>query len=292
MDTPSLFKGKEAQNDEALIRILGVDGPMTAWELSKQILRREMTKARVKGELQHATKPSYSEIRGKNSVLHRRIRHLRERGYLRKHDTKISKGNEVTVYFLTFKGFIAAVHLVGPRLISRLISETQHCLAPEGKTDPYVSSLRPLLDLWRRISRDDVLVRHLLMSPLRKAISIYNLESVIEVELLYHIYSILAEDVLASLASASDVRIRLPRMIERDMQLADDIVHAIDCYRTGLFREFINFNIRLAVVSAIISNRVSRCECEEKRRKERKELLTKLDALEKRSIRLTSIDMR
>ena len=86
----SVFKGIEAKLNKAIFQILALRGPLTAYEIHKQV------KARRK--LQHTRYAS----------VNRRVRSLDELGYVKRTGVKRTKaGFEATIYELTIKAYLA-----------------------------------------------------------------------------------------------------------------------------------------------------------------------------------------
>ena len=86
----SAFKYRGAELNRAIFEILAVEGPLTAYQLYKHIRKRK-------------------EFEGKYySVVNRRIRKLREQGYLKKvGETRTKAGFEASLYGLTAKAYLA-----------------------------------------------------------------------------------------------------------------------------------------------------------------------------------------
>ena len=86
----SVFKGREAKLNRAIIQALAAEEPQTIWDLLKKIAQtRGMKRVRY-------------------ATINKRVRNLEESGYLRKVEVKISKaGSEKYLYELRPKAYLA-----------------------------------------------------------------------------------------------------------------------------------------------------------------------------------------
>ena len=86
----SAFKYRGAELNRAIFEILAIKGPLTAYQVYKHIRKRK-------------------EFEGKYySVVNRRIRKLREQGYLKKVGETLTKaGFQASLYELTAKAYLA-----------------------------------------------------------------------------------------------------------------------------------------------------------------------------------------
>jgi hypothetical protein len=223
-----LFKGKEAANEKAIIKILGTR-ESTTWDLSKAIL--------IQGQQAHpGYKPSYDQIRNKNTIVYRRIKQLVSDQYVRLTEHKVTKGNEVALYGLTFKGFIAAVYLSEEKDVANIIKMNYDSLVKEKETSEVQKiATKFLLDFWKRIcSKDRKVFDHFLRTPINSVKSTYDFQSLSPEDLIFHLMEIVCGDLLAFLGkgsvSVSGLRESLIKMLEEDIQLVDSVTYAIDWY--------------------------------------------------------------
>ncbi len=117
------FRGKEREGNREIIRALARAGPMTTWGLTRQILLdRQSEEAQVRTQAEagrHANspvirlgwEPTSREIRQENSVVYREVLSLLEKRYIRRRGLVRSKGNDVQVYGLSYRGTLAALLL-------------------------------------------------------------------------------------------------------------------------------------------------------------------------------------
>ncbi len=88
----SVFKGREARLNYEIFHVLGLKGPLTIYEVSKEIR-----------ELRHLEHTKYTNV-------NRRVRALDQTGYLEKAGIrKTQAGFKATLYQLSTKGYLALV---------------------------------------------------------------------------------------------------------------------------------------------------------------------------------------
>ena len=112
----SAFKHRGAKLNRAIFKILAVEGPLTAYQVYKHIRERK-------------------EFEGKYySVVNRRIRKLREKGYLKKvGETMTKAGFQASLYELTAKAYLALLlkNLNFETLLERINEQTALALIAE-----------------------------------------------------------------------------------------------------------------------------------------------------------------
>ena len=112
----SAFKHRGAKLNRAIFEILAVEGPLTAYQVYKHIRKRK-------------------EFEGKYySVVNRRIRELREQGYLKKAgETRTKAGFQASLYELTAKAYLALLlkNINFETLLERINEKTALALIAE-----------------------------------------------------------------------------------------------------------------------------------------------------------------
>ena len=120
----SAFKYRSAELNRAIFEILAIKGPLTAYQIYKHIRERR-------------------EFEGKHySVINRRIRKLREQGYLKKvGETRTKAGFEASLYELTAKAYLALLlkNLNFETLLERINEQTALALIAELMNVKYMS---------------------------------------------------------------------------------------------------------------------------------------------------------
>ena len=112
----SAFKYRSAELNRAIFEILAIKGPLTAYQVYKHIRKRK-------------------EFEGKYySVVNRRIRELREQGYLKKAgETRTKAGFQASLYELTAKAYLALLlkNINFETLLERINEKTALALIAE-----------------------------------------------------------------------------------------------------------------------------------------------------------------
>ena len=120
----SAFKRRGAELNRAIFEILAVEGPLTAYQVYKHIRKRK-------------------EFEGKYySVVNRRIRKLREQGYLKKAGETMTKaGFQASLYELTAKAHLALLlkNINFETLLERINEQTALALIAELMKMKYMS---------------------------------------------------------------------------------------------------------------------------------------------------------
>ena len=120
----SAFKYRGAKLNRAIFEILAVEGPLTAYQVYKHIRKRK-------------------EFEGKYySVVNRRIRKLREQGYLKKvGETRTKAGFHAPLYELTAKAYLALLlkNIDFEMLLERINEKTALALIAELMNVKYMS---------------------------------------------------------------------------------------------------------------------------------------------------------
>jgi hypothetical protein len=155
----SIFKGRDRENNKAIIEALSLQGRMTIWEITRSVLTgrlskslppRQEPKAR---EVQRLYPTIFRCIKGSFKGGDVRTEGLESLGYVEGLGTKTSKGREFPVYNLTLKGSLAALflHLEEPTRLRDFLENT----AP---VNPFFGLAREML----RWSVNETLVREIL----------------------------------------------------------------------------------------------------------------------------------
>ncbi len=222
--TKMFFKGKEAQNDQSIIRILGTEGEMTTWALTVRILDERSRKKIPSG------RPPYSVISNANPVFFRRVKRLAQAGYIKSYRSKISKGNKVPLYGLTLRGFLVAGAMLEDKCLRKLIDVSYSLLVEETSTFSILDT-KLLLDIWRIVSREDPSVfRYLFRRQIEETTSKCNLERAEDIDLLLSLMTGTCRDLLSDLWGNGESKISagLVKMMEKDVQLLESVLLLID----------------------------------------------------------------
>jgi predicted DNA-binding ArsR family transcriptional regulator len=113
----SIFKGRDRENNKAIIKALSLNGGMTIWEITKSVLKIRLSKTRPlrpepkAREVQMLYPTIFRCIKGSSKGGDARTEGLESLGYVEGLGTKTSKGREVPVYNLTLRGSLAALFL-------------------------------------------------------------------------------------------------------------------------------------------------------------------------------------
>jgi hypothetical protein len=155
----SIFKGRDRENNEAIIGVLSLNGGMTIWEITRSVLRKRLFRTRPlrpepkAREVQRLYPTIFRCIKGSSKGGDERTEGLESLGYVEGLETRTSKGREVPVYNLTLRGSLAALflHIEEPTRLRDLLENT----AP---VNPFFGLAREMLR-WRV---DETLVREIL----------------------------------------------------------------------------------------------------------------------------------
>lgn len=277
------FKGKEARNDEAIIRALGRTPDLTTWDLTRLLLIDE------KQADNPEYKPYYDEIRSKNSVIYRSLRHLTSAGYIRNSGTRLTKGNEVPLHTLTFKGFLVAASLLEDKEATKLIDANYDSLM-RGTPNTFLSDAELLLGLWKILSKKDAKVFNSFFKlPIKEIMSVYNLEAFQEgAGLIFYLMETVGRDLLACLAGIKRLEVHeaLVQILERDVHLAKRILHAIDWYWIKASVDLDNVSSQVRVTSTtVFAPALEKYKCEDPEETEtREEVMKTLDDMRRREM--------
>ena len=116
----SVFKGRETRLNKAIIWILALKGPSTAYDICREV--------RAQRAFQYT----------RYSVVNRRVRALEEKGYLEKIGTRRTKaGFEASLYRLTPRAYLA-IALDQIDLDSFLEADEATVLTALGALTPYL----------------------------------------------------------------------------------------------------------------------------------------------------------
>jgi hypothetical protein len=155
----SIFKGRDRENNKAIIEALSLNGGMTIWEITRSVLRKRLSKTRPlrpepkARDVQRLYPTIFRCIKGSSKGGEARTEGLESLGYVEGLGTKTSRGREVPVYNLTLRGSLAALflHLEEPTRLRDFLENT----AP---VNPFFGLAREML----RWSVDETLVREIL----------------------------------------------------------------------------------------------------------------------------------
>jgi hypothetical protein len=155
----SIFKGRDRENNKAIIEVLSLQGGMTIWEITRSVLEKRLSK-----RLPPRPEPSAREVQRLYPTIFRcikgsfkggdeRTEGLESLGYVEGLGTRTSKGREVPVYNLTLRGSLAALflRLEEPTRLRDFLENT--------------ASMNPFFGLAREMLRwgvDETLVREIL----------------------------------------------------------------------------------------------------------------------------------
>jgi hypothetical protein len=155
----SIFKGRDRENNKAIIEGLSLQGEMTIWEITRSVLRKRLSKGlpprqepRAR-EVQRLYPTIFRCIKGSSKGGDVRTEGLESLGYVEGLGTKTSRGREVAVYNLTLRGSLAALflRLEEPTRLKDFLENT----AP---LNPFFGLAREML----RWGVDETLVREIL----------------------------------------------------------------------------------------------------------------------------------
>jgi hypothetical protein len=113
----SIFKGRDRENNKAIIEALSLQGGMTIWEITRSVLRKRLSKTRPlrpepkAREVQRLYPTIFRCIKGSSKGGDIRTEGLESLGYVEGLGTRTSRGREVSVYNLTLRGSLAALFL-------------------------------------------------------------------------------------------------------------------------------------------------------------------------------------
>jgi hypothetical protein len=155
----SIFKGRDRENNKAIIEALSLHGGMTIWEITRSVLTRRLFKSRPlrpepkAREVQRLYPTIFRCIKGSSKGGGTRTEGLESLGYVEGLGTKTSRGREVPIYNLTLRGSLAALFL---------------CLENPARLRDFLentASVNPFFGLAREMLRwgvDETLVREIL----------------------------------------------------------------------------------------------------------------------------------
>jgi hypothetical protein len=182
---------------------------------------------------------------------------------VRKFGTKITKGNNVPLYVLTLKGFIAALYLSNDEHVSNIIDVNYDSLVREAPEIQETAKF--LLGFWRNIyGRNAEALHCFFRSPIEKTLSTYNLQTLGRVDLVFYLMEILCGDLLACLGRIDGTRLResLVRMLEKDIWLIDSVAYAIDWYWTKRSVDLDTICSQVRTALDTVTPALEKCECE------------------------------
>jgi hypothetical protein len=113
----SIFRGRDRENNKAIIEALSYEGGMTIWEITRSVLRKRLSKSLPPRqepkarEVQRLYPTVFRCIKGSSKGGEARTEGLESLGYVEGLGTKTSRGREVPVYNLTLRGSLAALFL-------------------------------------------------------------------------------------------------------------------------------------------------------------------------------------
>jgi hypothetical protein len=155
----SIFRGRDRENNRAIIEVLSLQGGMTIWEITKSVLEKRLSKSLPTRhepkarDVQRLYPTIFRCIKGSFKGGDARTEGLESLGYVEGLGTKTSRGREVAVYNLTLRGSLAALflHLEEPTRLRDFLENT----AP---MNPFFGLAREML----RWGVDENLVREIL----------------------------------------------------------------------------------------------------------------------------------
>jgi hypothetical protein len=113
----SIFRGRDRENNRAIIEALSLQGGMTIWEITRSVLTRRLSKGLPlrpepkAREVQRLYPTIFRCIKGSFKEGDARTEGLESLGYVEGLGTKTSRGREFPVYNLTLRGSLAALFL-------------------------------------------------------------------------------------------------------------------------------------------------------------------------------------
>jgi predicted DNA-binding ArsR family transcriptional regulator len=250
----SIFKGRDRENNRAIIEALSLQGGMTIWEITRSVLRKRLSKVLPPRqepkarEVQRLYPTIFRCIKGSSKGGDVRTEGLESLGYVEGLGTKISRGREVPVYNLTLRGSLAALFLCleEPTRLRDFLENT----AP---VNPFFGLAREML----RWGVDEILVREIL----------HGWEEAVDGGLLN---LDIADDGTITYALFLKLQEKLIKMFEADLWTRESLKKASKAFRSSMALSQIGMQIHLDL--AYPSLYLQELERQEENEKEREKI--------------------
>lgn len=248
----SIFKGRDRENNKAIIEALSLEGGMTIWEITRSVLRKRLSKGlpprqepRAR-EVQRLYPTIFRCIKGSSKGGETRTEGLESLGYVEGLGTRTSRGREVPVYNLTLRGSLAALslHLENSARLRDFLENT-------ASVNPFFGLAREML----RWGVDETLVREILQGW-KDAINggLLNLD--------------IADDGTITYALFLKLQEKLIKMFEADLWTKEDLKKVSEALRSSMALSQIGMQIHLDLVyPSLYLQELERREDEKEREK-------------------------